>query len=53
MRLALLQDFLEVSVGRKLLCAAEGGTDVDDGVAGDLHNERTGFTTGVLGVDDD
>ena len=32
----------------KLLCLAEGGTDVD--VAGDLHclQERTGFTTCVL-----
>ena len=41
---------------RKLLCAAEGGTDVDDVVAGDLHcvvQERTGFTTGVLGVVDE
>ena len=55
MRLALLQDFLEVSVGRKLLCLAEGGTE-DVEVAGDLHcvvQERTGFTTGVLGVVDE
>ena len=40
----------------ELLCAAEGGTDVDVGVAGDLHcveQERTGFTTGVHGVDDE
>ena len=42
-----------VSVGSKLLCAAEGGTDVGDGVVGDLHSERTGFTTGVLGVVDE
>ena len=42
-----------VSVGRKLLCLAEGGTDVDVDVAGDLHNERTGFTTVVLGLNDD
>ena len=53
MRLALLLDFLEVSVGSKLLCAAEGGTDVDDGVVGDLRIERTGFTTGVLGLGGD
>ena len=38
---------------QELLCLAEGGTDVDDGVAGDLHNERTGFTTDVLGLNDD
>ena len=41
---------------QELLCAAEGRTDVDVGVAGDLHcieQERTGFTTGVLGVVDD
>ena len=40
----------------ELLCLAEGGTDVDDGVAGDLHcveQERTGFTTDVLGLKDD
>ena len=43
-----------VSAGRKLLWTAEGGTeDVDDRVAGDLRNERTGFTTYVLGVDGD
>ena len=29
---------------------AEGGTDVDVGVVGDLRDERTGFTTGVLGL---
>ena len=41
---------------QKLLCAAGGGTDVDGDVAGDLHcieQERTGFTTGVLGLKDD
>ena len=37
----------------ELLCLAEGGTDVDGGVAGDLRNEWTGFTTGVLGLKDD
>ena len=37
----------------ELLCLAEGGTDVDDRVAGDLRDERTGFTTDVLGLKDD
>ena len=37
----------------ELLCLAEGGTDVDVDVAGDLHDERTGFTTDVLGSGDD
>ena len=47
---ALLLDLLG-GLGRlELLCAAEGGTDVDVEVAGDLHcvvQERTGFTTQV------
>ena len=30
----------------ELLCLAEGGTDADGHVAGDLRVERTGFTTG-------
>ena len=52
MRLALLLDLLG-GLGRlKLLCAAEGGTDVD-GVVGDLRIERTGFTTDVLGLEGD
>ena len=43
-----------VSAGRKLLWTAGGGTeDVDDHVAGDLRDERTGFTTDVLGLKDD
>ena len=45
---SLLLDLLG-GLGRlELLCAAEGGTDVDVEVAGDLHcvvQERTGFTT--------
>ena len=39
----------------ELLYAAGGWVDVDD-VAGDLHcitQERTGFTTGVLGLKGD
>ena len=44
MRLALLSDLLRGLGRMELLCAAEGGTDVD-GVVGDLHGERTGFTT--------
>ena len=48
---------LLVGLGRlELLCAAEGGTDVGGRVAGDLHckvQERTGFTTDVLGLKDD
>ena len=44
---------LDESRQDELLCLAEGGTDVDDRVAGDLLNERTGFTTVVLGLDDD
>ena len=51
MRLALLLDLLG-GLGRlKLLCAAEGGTDVDVHVVGDLRDERTGFTTDVLGLE--
>ena len=43
---------LLVGLGRlKLLCAAEGGTDVDSDVAGDLRSEWTGFTTVVLGLE--
>ena len=38
---------------QELLYAAGGWVDVDDGVAGDLRDERTGFTTGVLGWRDD
>ena len=30
-----------------------GRLDVDGDVAGDLRDERTGFTTGVLGLKDD
>ena len=56
MWLALLLDLLR-GLGRlELLCAAEGGTDVDGRVAGDLHcieQERTGFTTDVLGLEGD
>ena len=37
----------------RLGLASVGGSDVDDGVAGDLRDERTGFTTDVLGLDDD
>ena len=38
-----------VSAGRKLLWTAEGGTeDVDGRVAGDLRDERTGFTTDLM-----
>ena len=48
---------LLVGLGRlELLCAAEGGTDVGGRVAGDLHckvQERTGFTTDVLGLEGD
>ena len=50
---SLLLDLLR-GLGRiKLLCLAEGGTDVDDRVAGDLLDERTGFTTDGLGLRDD
>ena len=50
---SLLLDLLR-GLGRiELLCLAEGGTDVDDRVAGDLLNERTGFTTDGLGLRDD
>ena len=56
MRLALLLDLLR-GLGRiELLCAAEGGTDVEGRVVGDLHcleQERTGFTTDVLGLEGD
>ena len=38
---------------QELLYSAEGGVDVDDNVAGDLRSERTGFTTGVLGLEGD
>ena len=38
----------------ELLYLAEGSVDdVDDRVAGDLRDERTGFTTDVLGLKDD
>ena len=37
----------------ELLYAAGGWVDVDDGVAGDLRDERTGFTTVVLGLEGD
>ena len=50
---SLLLDLLG-GLGRlELLCLAEGGTDADDRVAGDLLNERTGFTTVVLGLEGD
>ena len=50
---SLLLDLLG-GLGRlELLCLAEGGTDVDDNVAGDLRDEWTGFTTDVLGLKDD
>ena len=38
---------------QELLYTAGGWVEVDDGVAGDLRIERTGFTTGVLGLKDD
>ena len=42
---SLLLD-LQGGLGRmELLYTAEGGVDVDDGVAGDLRVEWTGFTT--------
>ena len=45
---SLLLDLLG-GLGRlELLYAAGGRVDVDDGVAGDLHNERTGFTTDLM-----
>ena len=53
---SLLLDLLRGLGRMELLCLAEGGTDVDGDVAGDLHcveQERTGFTTGVLGLGDD
>ena len=50
---SLLLDLLRGLGRMELLCLAEGGTDVDYGVAGDLRDERTGFTTDVLGLGDD
>ena len=45
---------MEVSAGWKLLYLAEGSVDDVDGlVAGDLRDERTGFTTVVLGLEGD
>ena len=53
---SLLLDLLRGLGRQELLCAAGGGTDVGVDVAGDLHcveQERTGFTTDVLGLKDD
>ena len=50
---SLLRDLLRGLGRMELLYSAEGGVDVDGHVAGDLRNERTGFTTDVLGLKDD